>query len=75
MAGVGPADDAGQRDRGVLDQRVLDVARVDVEAAADDQVLLAVDDVQVAVRVPVADVPGVQPSVADRLGGDLRRRQ
>src|SRR5215203_4118189 len=64
---VGPSDDADERDCRVLDQRVLDVAREDVEPAADDQILPAVDDVEVAVRVDIAEVSGVQPPVAHRL--------
>ena len=40
----GHADHRDLGDRGVAHQHLLDLARVDVEAAADDQVLLAVDD-------------------------------
>ena len=63
-AGIRPADHPGDLHRGMLDQRVLDVAGVDVEAAADDQVLLAVDDEQISVLVVVADVAGVEPAAA-----------
>ena len=48
-------------------ERRLDLLGVDVLAAADDHVLDAVDDPQVAVRVEDADVAGVQPPVDDRL--------
>ena len=41
---VGQADDRDLGDRRVAQQHLLDLARVDVVAAADDQVLLAVDD-------------------------------
>ena len=42
----------------------LEVGRGDVLAAGgDDQLLLAVDDAQVAVVVELADVAGVQPAV------------
>jgi hypothetical protein len=51
----------------VLVQHLLDLARVDVVAAADDEVLLAVDDEQVAVVVGVAEVAGVEPAVLERL--------
>src|SRR5215469_18493716 len=61
---VRPADDAGHRDRGMLEQEVLHVAREDVEAAADDEVLLPVHHVQVAVGVEVADVAGMQQAAA-----------
>jgi hypothetical protein len=62
---VRPADDGAAVTLGVREQDVLDVARVDVEAVADDEVLDAVDDVEVAVLVEVADVAGVEPAVAD----------
>jgi hypothetical protein len=41
----------------VLVEHLLDLARVDVVAAADDQVLLAVDDEEVAVLVDPAMSP------------------
>src|SRR5690606_31999788 len=49
-----------------------DLARVHVEAAAQDHVLLAVDDPVAAVGVAVADVAAVEPAVAQRLGGGVR---
>ena len=48
---------------GWLVEHRLDLAGRDVLAAADDQVLLAAGDEQVAVLVQVADVAGVQPAV------------
>ena len=49
-------------------QRLLDLGRVDVEAAGDVHVLEPVGDRQVAVLVERADVAGVQPAVGvDRL--------
>src|SRR5579872_7486103 len=65
------ADHGGLGDRGMLVEHLLDLARVDVVAAADDQVLLAVHDVEVAVLVDPGQVAGVEPAVADRLGGGL----
>ena len=47
---VRDADDRGLGDVGVLVQRGLDLGRVDVLAAADDDVLQPVDDVEVARR-------------------------
>jgi hypothetical protein len=41
---------------------LLDLSRVDVVAAADDQVLLAVDDLEVAVLVDAAPVSAVEPA-------------
>src|SRR3954451_17699311 len=49
-------------------QRLLDLARVDVVAAADDQLLLAVDEEQIALFVEAADIAGRQPAVGvDRV--------
>src|SRR3954454_9448286 len=61
------ADDRGLRDRGVLVEDLLDLARVDVVAAADDHVLLAVDDEEVAVLVDLGHVARVEPAVAHDL--------
>ena len=65
------ADDRGVGDRGMLDEAVLDLDAVDVLAAADDHVLLAVGDEEEAVVVDVADVAGVQPAVAHGVRGRL----
>ncbi len=53
---VGHADDRRVEDLGVRDQQVLGLLRVDVHAARDDHVRLAVGQVEVAVGVDVADV-------------------
>ena len=68
------ADGAGLADERDHLQRRLEVGRADVLAAGgDDQLLLAVDDPEVAVVVELADVAGVQPAVVvERLGGLLR---
>src|SRR5829696_7900146 len=69
---VGHRHDRGLGDGGVLVEHLLDLARVDVVAAADDHVLLAVDDEEVAVLVDLRHVPGAEPAVAhDLLGGVL----
>ena len=57
--------------RGVVVERLLDLPRVDVVAAADDHVLHAVDDEEVAVLVAVAEVAGVEPAAPHGLGGGL----
>ena len=67
--GVGHTDDGGFGDGGVLDEGVFDLDRRDVLAAGDDDVLLAVGDGEVAVVVDPPAVTGVEPSVADDLGG------
>ena len=53
---VGDAEDGDVGDRRVVDQHRLDLGRVDVHAARDDHVDLAVAQEQVAVVVEVADV-------------------
>ncbi len=57
----------------MLRQDPFDLGRVDVLAAADDHVLDAVGDVDVAVGIHVAAIAGAQPAVlGDRRGGRLR---
>src|SRR3954462_13629221 len=68
---VGHADHRGLEHALVLVEDLLDLARVDVVAAADDQLLLAVDDEEVAVLVDLAHVAGVEPAVDDPLVGFL----
>ena len=64
------ADDERLRDEARRLQRVLEVLRRDVLAAGgDDQVLLAVGDLQEAVRVDLADVAGPEPAVVGERGG------
>ena len=73
QVGPGLADDAGLSDQRLRLQRRLEVRGRDVLAArGDDELLLAVDDAQVAVVVELADVAGVQPAVGvERLGRAL----
>src|SRR5579875_2864906 len=66
------AEHRGLADGRVLVEHLLDLARVDVVAAADDELLLAVDDEEVAVLVDPAHVAGVQPAVDDGLRRGLR---
>ncbi len=61
---VGNADHDHFLHRGMGVDRLLDHLRIDVEAAGDDHVLLAVDQIEIAVGVHVADVAG-QKAVAD----------
>ena len=68
------ADHGDLGDGLVLVERLLDLARVDVVAAADDQVLLAVDDEEVAVLVLLGHVAGEEPAVLDGLLGVLASR-
>ena len=52
---------------------LLNLGRVDVEPAGDDHVLLAIDDIDVAVFVLQADIAGAVPAVGGRdlVGGLL----
>jgi hypothetical protein len=53
-------------------EEFLDLARIDVLAAADDHVLDPADDVAIAFGVDGREVAGVHPAVGvDRLGGLL----
>src|SRR6185437_7485135 len=62
---VGTANRHGVADGGVAPQRLLDYPGIDVVAAADDEVLGPARKADEAVRVDAAEVPGVQPAVAD----------
>src|SRR3546814_3135573 len=66
MALVGYADHGGEADVRVREQDLLDLARIDVEAAAQDHVLGPVDDVVEAVGVLAGQVAGAEPAVVDR---------
>ena len=55
-AGVGGAEDGDVHDTGDLAQRVLDLERVDVDPAGDDQVGTPSLEVEVAVGVDASDV-------------------
>src|SRR5262249_7483168 len=68
---VGDPDHGRLGDRGMLVEDLLDLARVDVVAAADDHLLLAVHDEEVAVLVHPGQVTSPEPAVRDRLGRGL----
>ena len=75
--GRSPHFSSGHRDHGALEHgrmpgdRLLDLDRRDVLAAGDDDVLLPVAELHVAVGVPHRDVAGVEPPAAERLGRRL----
>src|SRR5260370_24766390 len=53
-------------------EELLDLARIDVLAAADDDVLQAADDVAITFGIDGGEIAGVHESGAvDRLGGRL----
>ena len=70
-AGSGTPNTAASSTAGMLVERVLDLGAVHVLAAADDHVLGAVDEEQVAVVVQVAEVAGPVPAVDEGLGRGL----
>ena len=72
VLGIGRPDRRRVPDGRVAVQHLVDLAGHDVLAAADDDVLLAIGDVHVAVGVDVADVARVEPAVGERRGGLLR---
>ena len=55
-------------------EHLLDLARIDVVAVADDHVLEPVDEEQVAVVVDVAEVAGREPAVAETGASSAPRR-
>src|SRR4029077_5385916 len=70
--GVRDANHAALGDRRVLIDRLFDVAWIDIVAAAQEHVLDAVDDEDVAVLVHIADVARAQiPAVGLHLGRRL----
>src|SRR5438105_1540984 len=66
-ARIGAADYATFADIGMLQNHAFDLRRVDVFAAGDDEVLLAVMDPEITVGVAPADVAGAIPAVAQRF--------
>ena len=57
------ADDGGLLYCGVLFERAFDLARVDLEAADEDYLSRAPDEVEIAVLVEAAYVAGAEPAV------------
>ena len=69
---VGGGGDGARRHGRVRVEDALDLERRDVLAAAPDDVLAPVDEVEVALRTALDDVAGVEPAVGPRLlGGRL----
>ena len=65
---VGDAHDRARLDDAEFVEHPLDLGRVHVRAAPDDQQALAVADVQVAVVVDEPEIAGVEHAVAQHLG-------
>ena len=69
---VGHAEDGGVLDLGVAVKHVLDLGGVDVDAARDDHVALAVADVDEPLVVEVRDVAHAEPVAPRRLARGVR---
>src|SRR4029453_4156703 len=67
--GIRHPDDRGLRRLRKRVEDLLDLAGVDVEAPADDEVLLALDDVEEALPVQSPHVAGVEPAAPHRARG------
>src|SRR5260370_33128252 len=63
----GHADDDALGDRRMLVDRLLDIAREDLVAAGDDDVLDAVDEKEITVGIEIADIAGMQPAIDENL--------
>ena len=72
---VGDADDRDLGDGRVRGEHRFDLGRRDRLAAGADHVAGAADDRQVALVVERAEIAGVVPAVAQRLGGRRRDRR
>src|SRR5437899_9985167 len=64
---VGHAEHGDLADRGVCENLLLDLARIDVGAARDVHVRGAAGDVDESLFVHVAEIAGTKPAVAKRL--------
>src|SRR3989304_157580 len=53
-------------------QHLLDLSRIHVETANDDQILLPVDNVEVSIVIAAAEISGAEPSVLQDLPGGVR---
>ena len=62
---VGCADHGRQRDRGMADEALLDLARPDAVPGARDHVVVPAHEAEVAVGVLLGLVAGVEPAVPD----------
>src|SRR5258708_765010 len=69
VALVRHTDDGGQAHRRVSHEHLLDFAWVDVEASANNHILHAVDDIEIAIFIPSSDVARVEPAMAHGFGG------
>src|SRR5690242_9330410 len=71
-ARIRPADHATVDDIRMFDQHALDLGGVDVLAAGDDQIILALQHPEIAVVIAPGDVPGMVPAVLQRVPRRVR---
>src|SRR5262245_17372901 len=69
---IGLRDDCGREHRRMPVEHVLDLERGNVLSARDDDVLCAILDLDVAVRLHHRQIPGVEPAAGERLRGSGR---
>src|SRR5437762_2228733 len=69
---IGLSDDGGLSHGWMAVEHLFDLARRNVFAAANNQIILAVDDVAVAVGIHIADVASVKPSAGESACSFLR---
>src|SRR5262245_55045713 len=69
---VGQTDDRRLADPWILEQQLFDLARIDVEAATDDEITPTTAERVVAVGCADAEVAGLEPTVLERGGRRLR---
>src|SRR5579862_502325 len=62
--GVWAAHGRGDLHRGMAMELLLDCRRIDIVAAADDQVLLAAGEPEVALRIAAPQIAGIEPALA-----------
>src|SRR5690349_786833 len=61
-AGIGHAEDLRRLDLGMAEEKLLDLAGIDVLAAADEHVLDPADDVAIALVVDGGEIATVHPA-------------
>ncbi len=65
------ADDSGLHHLGMFEKHLFDIPGINVEAAGDDHIFLAINDVEIAVFVHFCDIAGVQPPVGEGFRGGV----
>ena len=66
--GIGHAKDAAFGHFGDAENAGLDLGAIDVLTAAQDHVLLAIDNIDKAVAIDPSNITGLEPAIDDRTG-------